>query len=317
MTASCFAPQCAAISEVTSESTKAVYAALVGNVLIAATKLVAATITGSSSMLSEAFHSMVDSGNEVLLLYGQHRADRAADEVHPLGYGRELYFWAFVVALLIFALGAGLSVYEGITHIRHPEPIKRPMINYAVLALAALFEGGSLLFAWRAFRANQGDQGFWQAVRRSKDPASFMVLFEDSAALIGIALAALGTFLAVRLGDPRLDGAASILIGVLLAAVAVLLARETKGLLIGERAAPQLVAALKRIAGESESVRRVAEVVTVHLAPEQVAAILTLELDARLRVDEVERLIAEIERRADDETPEVVRLYVRLRGPDP
>src|SRR5262245_36595125 len=175
---------------------KSVYAALAGNLLVAATKGIAAAISGSSSMLSEAVHSVVDSGNEVLLLYGQKRAQRPPDAEHPLGYGRELYFWSFVVALLIFALGAGVSIYEGVMHILHPEPIRSPMINYIVLALAFVFEGGSWLVAFRQFRAAEGGHELFEAFRRSKDPPSFMVLFEDSAALLGIVFAAMGTFVA-------------------------------------------------------------------------------------------------------------------------
>ncbi|MEO8141773.1 MAG: cation diffusion facilitator family transporter, partial [Sphingomicrobium sp.] len=220
----------------------AIYAALIGNLAIAATKGVAATITGSSAMLSEAVHSAVDTGNALLLLYGLKRAAKPPDQRHPFGYGRELYFWCFVVALLVFALGAGISIWEGVRHLRDPEPITRPWVNYVVLGLAFLFESGSWYFGWKAFAASRGRGSFWSSVTDSKDPTTFMILFEDSAALLGIVIAAIGTFLSVQLGDPRIDGAASILIGVVLALVAVVLGRESKELLIGERASPELSA---------------------------------------------------------------------------
>ena len=181
-----------------NSSKTVIYAALAGNLLVAATKFVAAAISGSSSMLSEGVHSLVDTFNEVLLLYGLRRSRRMPDPVHPLGYGRELYFWSFIVAVLLFALGAGVSIYEGVQHMLKPAPIHNPTVNYVVLALSLVFEGASWGVALRAFRAAKGDLSYWQAVRRSKDPPSFMVLFEDSAALIGIAIAALGTSRRIR-----------------------------------------------------------------------------------------------------------------------
>ena len=186
-----------------TSSRTAIIAALIGNLLIAATKGVAAAISGSSAMLSESVHSMVDTGNEVLLLYGQHQAKKPPDKSHPLGYGREIYFWSFVVALLIFALGAGVSMYEGVVHIRHPEPMTNPLINFIVYAASFVFEGVSWWFGWSAFQRVRGDRPIFAAVEASKDPPSFMVLFEDSAALIGIALAAVGTFASSGLGDRK------------------------------------------------------------------------------------------------------------------
>jgi cation diffusion facilitator family transporter len=196
-----------------STSPRVIYAALIGNLLVAVTKAVAAALTGSSAMLSEAVHSVVDTGNEVLLLYGIARSRRPSHLEHPLGHGRELYFWSFVVALLIFALGAGVSIYEGIRRLRDPEPITDPLVNYAVLGLAFLFEGWTWQLALRQFRTGQGSRGFLDAFRRSKDPPTFMILFEDSAALLGIGIATIGTFAATALGAPVADGIASILIG--------------------------------------------------------------------------------------------------------
>jgi cation diffusion facilitator family transporter len=294
-----------------SSSRTAIIAALVGNCLIAITKGIAAAVTGSSAMLSEAVHSVVDTGNEILLLYGQKQSAKPADRRHPFGYGRELYFWCFVVALLIFAVGAGVSVYEGVIHYRHPEPISQPWINYTVLGLAFLFEGGSWLFAWKAFSEARGNQGFWESIRESKDPTSFMVLFEDSAALVGIVIAAIGTWLSVYLGDPRIDGVASMLIGAVLAAVAVLLARESKELLIGERAAPELSEAIRETVSEEPCVLDVSDIITTQMAPDQVIATLGIDIVDSLRVPEVEALIHRIEARVQKRFPQLYRVFVR------
>ena len=299
----------------------AIYAALIGNTLIAITKGIAASITGSSAMLSESVHSAVDTGNALLLLYGLKRAAKPPDERHPFGYGRELYFWCFVVALLVFALGACISLYEGYDHLRNPEPISRPLINYVVLGLAFLFEGGSWWFGWKSFSASRGTGSFWASIRGSKDPTSFMVLFEDSAALIGIVIAAIGTFLSVQLNDPRIDGAASILIGLVLGAVAIVLGRESKDLLIGERAAPELSAAIRRTVSEEKCVLQVVDITTSQLAPDQVIATLGVVIDEQLRVAEVTQLIGRIEKEVRVRHPQLFRVFVRpqsaTRKPDP
>ena len=292
-------------------SRTAIIAALVGNLLIAVTKGIAAAITGSSAMLSESVHSLVDTGNEVLLLYGQHRSAKPPDERHPFGYGRELYFWCFVVALLIFAVGAGVSIYEGIVHIRHPEAMTKPWINFLVLALSSVFELASWWFGWKAFQASRGPGGFWKAVIGSKDPTSFMVLFEDSAALAGIVIAAIGTALAWQLQAPWIDGTASILIGLVLAFVAVLLAHESKELLIGERAAPELIRAVREAALEDPCVLQVVDITTSQMAPDQVIASLGVHLDEKLRVPEVEQLIERIEATIRGRFPELFRVFVR------
>ena len=302
-------------------SRTAIIAALIGNLLVAVTKGVAAALTGSSAMLSEAVHSVVDTGNEVLLLHGQRRAAKPPDEVHPYGYGRELYFWSFVVALLIFAVGAGVSMFEGISHIRNPEPIDRPMINYVVLGLAFLFEGTSWYFGWRAFAATRRSANFWTEIEDSKDPTNFMVLVEDSAALLGIVIALVGTFLSVRLGDPRIDGAASVLIGIVLAAVAFGLARESKQLLIGERASPELSAAIRDTVAAEPCVLQVVNITTSQLAPGQVIATMGVVIDPKLGVPEIEQLIQRIEKTTRAKHPDLYRLFVRPqsadRAPDP
>ncbi len=287
------------------------YAALFANIGIAIAKFAAAGITGSSSMLSEGFHSLVDSGNQILLLYGQSRAKRRPDQEHPFGYGRELYFWAFVVAILIFSLGAGISIYEGWLHIRTPEPLHDPTINYVVLVIAAALEGTSWTVAMRDFASTKGNTGWWAAVRDSKDPATFIVLFEDSAALAGLVFAALGVWASHAFNDPRIDGAASILIGVLLAAVATLLAREAKGLLIGERANPAMVERVREMVGLSPGITAVNHVRTVHSGPESVFVAISADFDDNIRMGDGERLIEEIEERLRAEFPQISSVYVR------
>jgi cation diffusion facilitator family transporter len=298
-----------------SSSSKVVYAALFGNLAIAVTKLAAALYTGSSAMLSEAGHSFVDTGNEVLLLYGMRRASRLPDEAHPLGFGRELYFWSFIVAVLIFALGAGVSLYQGIAHLRHPAPIESPAVNYVVLGLSAVFEGASWRVALREFRTAKGELGYFQAVRQSKDPTTFMVLFEDSAALVGLAIAAAGTACSVAFDMPALDGAASIGIGLVLAVTASFLARESKGLLLGEGARPEVVRSIRRIAGEEPGVERVNGLLTVHMAPNQIVAALSVEFADQLTAGEIETAVANIERRLREAHPQVMTVFVKPQTP--
>ncbi|MGI4878140.1 MAG: cation diffusion facilitator family transporter [Janthinobacterium lividum] len=288
-----------------------VWAALAGNLAIALVKFFAAAVSGSSAMLSEGVHSLVDTGNEVLLLYGMKRSSRPPDAMHPLGYGRELYFWSFVVALLIFAVGAGVSVYEGVAHLREPEAIQSPRTVFIVLGISALFEGASWFISFRAFRAKQAGATLWQAFRRSKDPPSFMVLFEDSAALLGIAVAAAGTWLSGKTGELYWDGIASLVIGAILAVVAVLLARESKTLLIGERGDPALSAAVKEIAGSIAGVGRANSIASVQLAPDQVVVYLSLEFATELTTPEIEAAIIELEKQVRANHPEVTAIFVK------
>jgi cation diffusion facilitator family transporter len=295
----------------TPSSRQVVHAALVGNLLVAAIKLAAAAWTGSSAMLSEGVHSLVDTLNEVLLLYGLRQSMRRADSEHPLGYGRELYFWSFIVALLVFALGAGVSVVQGISHMRYPEPITDPEVNYIVLALAFLFEGASWLVSLRQFTAAKGPLGFYEAFHRSKDPPSFMVLVEDTAALLGIAIAAAGTYATTALDEPMYDGVASVLIGLVLAATAGLLARESKSLLIGERGERALTDTIREIAARCSGVARVNDVLTVQLAPDQVVATLSLEFADELRTPDIEGIVVDVEREIRAARPEVMALFVK------
>ena len=279
------------------------------------TKGVAALFTGSSAMTSEAVHSLVDTGNEILLLYGQHRAAKPPDEQHPFGYGRELYFWCFVVALLIFAVGAGVSAYEGIIHIRHPEMIEQVWISFVVLGFAFLFEGISWIFGWKTFSRVRKSRPIWATVVASKDPTSFIVLFEDSAALIGIVIAAIATYLSWKLGLPWIDGLGSILIGVVLAIVSVLLARESKDLLIGERASPKLIEDLRKTVEADPCVLAVAGITTTQMSPDQVIAALSVEIDQSLRVPQVEELIRRIEKRMHKKFPQLFRVFIRPVSP--
>jgi cation diffusion facilitator family transporter len=247
----------------------------------------------------------------VLLLYGMRRSAQRPDPAHPLGYGRELYFWSFIVALLIFALGAGVSVYQGVVHVLRPEPITDPLVSYVVLALAFVFEGGSWIVSKRQFDAAKGPLGYYESFRRSKDPPSFMVLFEDSAALLGIVLAALGTLAASSLGAPVFDGIASILIGIVLGFTSILLARESKSLLMGERADKKLSDSILRVASQERAVARANGVLTVQLAPDQVLAALSVEFADTLRTSEIEQATLSIERNVRAAHPEVVALFVK------
>lgn len=287
------------------------YGALLANLGIAAAKFFAAAISGSSSMVTEGVHSLVDSGNQVLLLYGQAQAKRPPDTYHPFGYGRELYFWAFVVAILIFAIGAGVSVYEGWSHIADPEPLRDPTINYIVLALAFLLEGASWGIAVSAFDKGRGTQGWWQAVKRSKDPAGFIVLFEDSAALLGLAIAAIGVWASHATGDARIDGIASMAIGGVLAAVAVLLAREAKGLLIGESADPDLVVMIWRMIERYPDITMVNHVRTIHTAPDAVFVAVSADFEDGLSMGRAESLIEEIEAELKAAEPRISSIYIR------
>jgi cation diffusion facilitator family transporter len=288
-----------------------VYVALGGNLMIAIAKFVAAGLSGSSAMLSEGVHSLVDTVNEVLLLYGLHRAGMPPDRSHPFGYGRELYFWSFIVALLVLAAGAGVSFYEGVMHIREPEAIKRPWINYAVLGVSFLFEGTSWLVALREFRARKGKLGYFEAFRLSKDPSTFTVLLEDSAALLGLLIALAGVVGAQAFDEPALDGVASLGIAGVLASFALLLARETKGLLIGEPAHPRVSGSILAIAAADPGVHAANGVLTVQMGPNQVVATLSAEFEDALTTPQIEACINRIEAQAKTIHPELLSLFIK------
>lgn len=294
--------------------TKVIVAALLGNLGIAAAKFGAWGVTGSAAMLSEAIHSLVDTGNQWLLLYGSRRARRPADAAHPFGYGMEVYFWTFVVAMLVFAFGAGLSIYGGVRRIRDPQPLADPAVNYVVLGVAALFEAGAWTIAFREFNRRRGRFGLFVAVLRSKDPTIFTVLFEDSAALLGLVVAALAIVLSQVLDLPVLDGVGSVVIGLILGGTAVLLASESKGLLIGEAAHPETVRAIRLLIETDPRILRTNEVLTMHLGPNDVLVNLSLAFADHLSAGEVERAITELEERIRAGHQEVNRVFIEAQS---
>jgi cation diffusion facilitator family transporter len=292
-------------------STRTLVVALLANLGIAASKFIAAWITGSSAMLTEGVHSVVDSTNQLLLMWGRRQAKKPPDKYHPFGYGRELYFWSFVVAVLVFALGAGVSIYEGIIHIANPEEAVTPYIAYAVLLVAFLLEGWSTLEAFADFKKAKGDLSWFQAVRRSKDPPAFIVLLENGAAMAGIIAAAVGLFLSQLTNDPFYDGAASVVIGSILGLTAMLLAYESKGLLIGEAADPVLVKNLRELACSQPGVVGVGHVLTVHSSPDQITVMMNVDFRDDMLAGEVERIVCRVEEEARERWPAVRRLFVR------
>lgn len=296
-----------------SSSKKVIIAALVGNSLIAITKFAASVFTGSSAMLSEAIHSLVDTGNQGLLLYGLKRAQRPADEEFPYGYGKEIYFWSFIVAIAIFSVGAGVSIYEGIAHIRHPAEMSNPVVNYIVLGLALLFEGAAWWFALVEFKKAKGDMGYLQAVHEGKDPTMFVVLFEDSAAMAGLLVALVGVYLTASTGNPLYDGAASVVIGTILALTAVWLAVETKGLLIGESAHPEVRAAINDILAENGAVDKVNEVLTMHMGPEFILVNISVDFNDRLAANDIEQTVSYLAERLKAHNPLIKRVFVEAR----
>ena len=293
-----------------SASTKVIYAALIGNALIAVTKFVAAAFTGSSAMLSEGIHSVVDTGNQVLLLYGIRRSRKPPDELFPFGHGKEIYFWSFVVAILIFAVGAGVSIFEGVRHILAPQPIENYALNYVVLAVALVFEGAAWYFAFREFSREKGTLGFVEAVQRGKDPSMFVVLFEDSAAMLGLIVAALGIFLSQATGILYFDGVASIVIGLILGGTAIWLAHETKGLLIGESANKKVVEQIRAIVASHAEVEHVNEVLTMHMGPDFILVNLSVDFVDAASAAEIERTVVRIDRLIKNARPEVKRVFI-------
>lgn len=293
---------------------KSIYAAIVGNALIAVTKFIAAALTGSSAMLSEGIHSLVDTGNGGLLLVGLKRSRREPDTLHPFGYGKEVYFWTLVVAMMIFAGGGGVSIYEGVRHMRHPAELGDPTVAYVVLALSAVFEGWALSVAYKEFKASRGSVGTWRAIRRAKDPTSFAVLLEDSAAMAGILVAALGVFLAHTLQMPILDGAASVLIGVILVAVAFILGRETRGLLVGEAAHPEIVKSATDIATGDGAVESVVQILTMHVGPDEIVVAMDLRFYRRLLSREIADAVDRIERAIKAAHPDVRYLFIEVES---
>lgn len=293
-----------------AESSRAVYGAIAANVAIAVTKFVVAGLTGSSAMLSEGVHSLVDTGDGLLLLVGLKRSRRPPSQDHPFGHGKELYFWSLIVAVLIFGLGGGVSVYEGIQHMRAPAPMRDAFWNYVVLAFAAVFESTSLCIGLRQFMQQNPGRPFWQALHNSKDPTTFTVIAEDSAALAGLAIAALGVWSSQAFGIPELDGAASLLIGVLLAGVAVLLIRESRGLLVGEGIQPATARAIRAMATDEPVVAAVGAVLSMYIGAEE--ALVTMEITPRegTSAADAAHAIRRIEQRVRERFPTIRRIYI-------
>jgi cation diffusion facilitator family transporter len=293
-----------------AKSNIAVYGAIAANVAIAITKFVVAGISGSSAMLSEGIHSAVDTFNGVLLLVGLRLSQRPATTEHPFGHGKELYFWSLIVAVLIFGLGGGLSFYEGIQHVRHPEPMRDPMWNYVVLGIAFVFEGSSFAIALRQFLKQAGDTPFWEALHRSKDPTTYTVLAEDSAALVGLVVAAIGIWASHHFDTPELDGAASIAIGLLLAGVAVALISESRGLLIGEGIQPETARAIRAIALAQPKVRDVGRVLSMYVGPDDVLVTMDLDFDDGTAAADAGAAIAAVEKQVRERYPVIKRLFI-------
>ena len=293
-----------------ASSKKVILAALIGNSLIAVTKFIAASMTGSSAMFSEGVHSLVDSGNQGLLLYGLKASKKPADREFPFGHGKEIYFWSFIVAILIFAVGAGISIYEGVHHILHPEEISSPIINYIVLGLAIIFESGALYIAVKEFDKARGKMSYLTAVKRGKDPSLFVVLFEDSAAMLGLFIALAGVTLTQITGQLWWDGVASVAIGVILAGTAFWLAIETKSLLIGEGADQETVDSIKTLASTHSEVESVNEILTLHMGPEFILANISIEFKRGLKTGRIEEITNNLDKAIKEKHPHIKRIFI-------
>ena len=295
-------------------SKKVIYAALAGNSLIALTKFIAAFLTGSSAMLSECIHSSVDTCNQLLLLYGLKQAKKPPDDEFPFGHGKEVYFWSFIVAILIFAVGAGVSVYEGVIHLLHPAQIGNPMVNYIVLGIAMVFEGGAWYFALTEFTKVKGRWGYLEAIQRGKDPTLFVVLFEDSAAMAGLVIAFAGVALTQVTGLVWFDPIASVLIGVILGGTAIWLAYETKGLLIGESANPSVRLGIRQLVDSAPEVLHVNEVLTMHMGPDTILLNLSVKFADDTAATQIESAVEKIELKIKNAYPEVKRIFIEAEA---
>jgi cation diffusion facilitator family transporter len=299
------------------ESKVAVVAAVIGNLAIAVIKFVAAAISGSSAMISEGIHSLVDTGNGGLILLGMKEAKKPADQLHPFGYGKSLYFWTLVVSVSIFGIGGGVSLYEGISHMQHVTPdalTANPTINYVVLGIAGLIECWSFSVAVREFRKAKGKKGAWEFIKSTKDPSTFTIVLEDSAALLGLVFAFLGVFFGHLLHNPYLDGAASVVIGLLLMSVAFVLAFETKGLLLGEGADPDTFADIRRRVEADPAVDSAAEILTMYMGPNDLLVNLGVNFKPGLTAEKVHEAIHRIEKNINNEHPECIRVYIETES---
>lgn len=293
-----------------ASSKKVIYAALIGNFLISVTKFFASFITGSSAMLSEGIHSLVDSGNQLLLLLGIKKSKQPPDKHFPFGHGKEIYFWSFVVAIMIFAVGAGISIYEGIHSIIEPHPVEDPVINYIVLGLAMIFEGFAWYFAWKEFNKTMGEHGYFETIRKEKNPTIFVVLFEDTAAMLGLVIAFLGIAAGQWTGILIFDGIASILIGLILGVTAAWLAYETKGLLIGESAEKEIIEGIRELTNESKGIKSVNELLTLHMGPDYILVTISVDFNDELNAGNIEDTIKSINRSIKTKFNRVKRVFI-------
>lgn len=287
-----------------------IYVATASNLGIAVLKFITAAMTGSSAMLSEGIHSVIDTANQLLLLLGVNRGQQPADARHPYGYGKELYFWSLIVAMVLFGIGGGMALYEGITHLIDPRPVEDPFWAYVVLGVSALLEGSSLVFALRQSLAKKGKFTLWQSIRRSYDPSGFTVIFEDSAALIGLAAAFLGVYFGQKLDNPYFDGAASIVIGITLCIVALLLIRESKGLLVGEAAKPEVVASIAELTCNSPAIIEIGRVLTMVLGPDDILLNLEAKFSPRLSIEALTDAVSQLEQAIRQRHPQVKRIFI-------
>ncbi len=297
-----------------ASSKKVIYAALIGNFLISVTKFFASFATGSSAMLSEGIHSLVDSGNQLLLLLGIKKSNQPPDKDFPFGHGKEIYFWSFVVAIMIFAVGAGISLYEGIHSIIEPHPVENPTINYIVLGLAMIFEGFAWYFAWKEFRKTKGEQGYFEAIRKEKNPTIFVVLFEDSAAMLGLVIAFLGIAAGQWTGILIFDGIASILIGLILGVTAAWLAYETKGLLIGESAEKEIIEGIRTLTIKSNGIKSVNELLTLHMGPDYILVNISVDFNNELNAGNIEDTIESINKSIKTKYQRVKRVFIEAEN---
>jgi cation diffusion facilitator family transporter len=293
-----------------ASSKTAIYSALVANLLIAITKFVAASFTHSSAMISEGIHSVVDTANEILLLLGIKKSRKKADESRPFGYGKELYFWSFIVSILIFGVGGTISFYEGVIQLKHPEPIKEPLWNYIVLGSAILFEGTSFIIALKHFNRKRGKLPLLKAVEKSKDPTSFIILFEDGAAVAGLTVALICTYISVRFNNPYFDGVASLIIGLILTAVSLVLAKESRSLLMGETAPANLMKKIVELAEADETVENVHQHLSMVLGPDEILVVLETNINNHVSSDDVVKSFDKIKKAIKKECPNVKQVFI-------
>lgn len=292
------------------ESKRAVVAAFAGNLAVAISKFVAAFVSGSSAMLAEAIHSLIDTGNGALVLYGMRASRKPPDFEHPFGYGHELYFWTLLVGMIVFGLGGGMSIVSGISHILHPNAVENAVMSYSVIAIAAVFESVSWYYGVKAFAKERRGRGVVETIQRTKDPTTFAVVLEDSAALAGLALAFLGIFLSGRLDAPWIDGAASVAIGLLLCVVAWVMVVESKGLLVGEGVGRGTLERVRAIIEADADVVELKKVLTSYLSPSEILLAAEVRFRSDMTVAELRHAIARVRDAVQEEFPRVQRFFI-------